>query len=128
MWPSRRLLARGASSQEVFAKQAAGVCELHSAHLAEVDPVPALTWWIRLIPVEDQDQAVTDFGVEPAQSTWGEGEVSLVAMDRQIVDLPAAERPRRYLDWLQGHLLRRATGLLPASSRPTCDVLPTMCG
>jgi hypothetical protein len=115
LWPSRKLISRGAAAEEIFAKQASAVTELYSMHLAAVEPVPALTWWVRLKPVENPEHAVPGFGNDPAEVTWGEGEVFAVVMDREILDLPADERARRYLDWLQSNLLR----LAEARSWPT---------
>jgi hypothetical protein len=107
LWPSRKLVDDGAGAEDLFAKQASSVTELYSMHLAEAKPVPAQTWWIRLKPVVPAD-AVRDFGATPAPVSWSAGEVFSVAMDRAILDLPADERPRAYLDWLQRQLLRLA--------------------
>jgi hypothetical protein len=102
------LISRGAVAEEMFAKQASAITELYSMHLAVVEPIPALTWWVRLMPVENPEHAAPGFGDDAAEVTWGHGEVFAVMMDREILDLPAHERARRYLDWLQSNLLRLA--------------------
>ena len=75
--------------------------------LAGSDPVPALTWWIRLKPVDDPS-LVVGFGDRPAQVAWGMGEVFDVLLDPSILAMPPDQRPPRYLDWLHGNLLQLA--------------------
>jgi hypothetical protein len=103
--PTRLL---GKDVHDAFLKQSTGVCELYSWHLADAEPVPAQTSWVRFVPVTDAAEADGGIAADPARSSDGEGEVCIVLMDDALPALPPEERPRAYLDWLQEQLLHLA--------------------
>jgi hypothetical protein len=87
-----------------FAKCGAVVTELYSRHLAQGEPVPAQTWWVRLVPTHSVSTA--NFGDEAFSD--GLGEVHEVPFDATVVDLPDMQRRTAILDFLQGNLLALA--------------------
>lgn len=91
----RGVVGRGrdySEQMERFAKQLSGVCECYSRHLAEVEPVPAETWWLRIVLVRNV----------------AEGGFFDTLMDPALLGLPAADKPLAYLDWLHRYLVRLA--------------------
>jgi hypothetical protein len=107
-WPSRLCAEKPHRWQAAdrFAKYGAVVTELYSRHLSQGEPVPAQTWWVRLVPTHGVSTA--NFGDEAFSITEGLGEVHEVPFDATIVDLPDMERRRAVLDFLQGNLLALA--------------------
>ncbi len=89
-----------------YAKHAAVVTELYSLHLARGAPVPAETWWVRLLPSEGI--AVPQFGTVAASVSYGDGEVWGIPFDPAVFELPDAHRRRAILDQTQQHLLALA--------------------
>jgi hypothetical protein len=107
-WPSRLCADKPHRWQpsDRFAKYGAVVTELYSRHLSQGEPVPAQTWWVRLVPT--QRVSTANFGNEAFSATDGLGEVHEVPFDATVVDLPDMERRRAILDFLHGNLLALA--------------------
>lgn len=89
-----------------FAKHGVVVTELYSWHLPAGDPLPAETWWVRLIP--DSRLSAPTWGDEAMRSTDGLGEVHEAPFDPRVVELPDMARRRAVLDFIQTNLVSLA--------------------
>ncbi|GIF62166.1 hypothetical protein Ais01nite_02010 [Asanoa ishikariensis] len=89
-----------------FAKHGAVVTELYSRDLLRGEPVPAQTWWVRLLPDEQVGAArFSDLAMSVAD---GFGEVHEVPFDPDVVDLPDHQRRLAILGFVQENLLALA--------------------
>ena len=88
-----------------FAKYATVVTEAYQLHLADQDPIPARSSWVRLIPDNES-------GRLPLSGYDSEfGEAHHVPFDPSVVDLADRARRRQILDWVQASLLSLAASL-----------------
>ncbi|GAA3399316.1 hypothetical protein [Cryptosporangium minutisporangium] len=104
-----RLWGRRKAPDQVFARQAVGVCELYSKLLREATPVPAHTGWISIQAFSPGTASgpEADFEVE-AVAPRERGESIVAVLDPAILERPLVDRPEAYLRWLQPLLLRLA--------------------
>lgn len=107
-WPSR-LVPRGMTDCDRFAKCATVVTKLYSLCLDAGVPLVAKTSWARFIPTDGLTAAL--FSGVAMTADLGLGEVHEVPYDPAVLNFPDHDRRLAILDWLHAHLLNLAMTL-----------------